>query len=200
MRARPLLADRDRVLVDVNCLAIFLVEDHPGHEFVAREMEKGLSGQFIPLLLDVVPMRAYWIMTRQWSCDPSESEKALRHFLDAYPLVEYCQLGRALLHHAFDLARELRHDPYDTTYLAGALEYRASGIMTTDTDFRRLCQAKNLDYVNPVPVRVLEKFAGWKLRAELKDRLVRLDRALKEVPPARKGFAAKSVREDRESH
>jgi bifunctional DNA-binding transcriptional regulator/antitoxin component of YhaV-PrlF toxin-antitoxin module len=37
-------------------------------------------------------------------------------------------------------------------------------------------------------------------QAELKDRLVRLDRVLKEVPPARKGFAAKSVREDRESH
>jgi hypothetical protein len=60
------------------------------------------------------------------------------------------------------LARELRHDPFDATYLAGALEYQASGIMTTDTDFRRLCRAKKLDYVNPVPTRILEKFAGWK--------------------------------------
>ena len=65
------MAGRDRILVDVNTLAIFLVEDHPGHSFVAREMERGLSGHFIPLVLDVVPMRAYWIMTRQWDCDPA---------------------------------------------------------------------------------------------------------------------------------
>jgi len=166
MLARPLLADRDRILVDVNCLAIFLVEDHPGHLYVARELERGLSGHFIPLVLDVVPMRAYWIMTRQWDCDSSQSEKALRHFLDAYPLVEYCPVSKMVLHRAFNLARELRHDPYDTTYLAGALEYRASGIMTTDTDFRRLCRPEHLDYVNPVPPRVLERFAGWRSHPE----------------------------------
>jgi len=160
------LADRDRIIIDVNCLSIFLVEDHPGHPQVARELERGLSGHFIPLLLDVVPMRAYWIMTRQWGCDHSQSEKALRHFLDAYPLVEYYPLSKILLHRAFDLAKELRHDPFDTTYLAGALENHASGIMTTDTDFRRLCHAKNLDYVNPVPARVLGKFAGWKSHPE----------------------------------
>src|SRR5438093_12033929 len=137
MLARPLLADRDRILVDVNCLAIFLVEDHPGHLYVARELERGLSGHFIPLVLDVVPMRAYWIMTRQWDCDSSQSEKALRHFLDAYPLVEYCSVSKMLLHRAFDLARELRHDPYDTTYLAAALEYRTSEIMTIDNEFIR---------------------------------------------------------------
>ena len=125
-------------------------------------MERGLSGHFIPLMLDVVPMRAYWIMTRLWDCDPAQSEKALRHFLDAYPIVEYCPVSMRVLHQAFDLARELRHDPFDTTYIAGALEYQASGIMTTDTDFKRLCHLKHLDYVNPVPTRVLERFAGWK--------------------------------------
>ena len=156
------MADRDRILVDVNCLAIFLVEDHPGHSYVSREIEKGLSGHFIPIILDIVPMRAYWIMTHPWGCGAAESERALRHFLDAYPLVEYCPLSKTVLHRAFDLARELHHDPFDSTYLAGALENQASGIMTTDTDFRRLCQAKKLDYVNPVPPRVLEKFAGWK--------------------------------------
>jgi len=156
------LAGRDRILVDVNTLAIFLVEDHPGHSFVAREMERGLRGHFIQLILDVVPMRAYWIMTRQWDRDPAQSEKALRHFLDAYPIVEYCPVSMRVLHQAFDLARELHHDPFDTTYIAGALEYQASGIMTTDTDFKRLCHLKHLDYVNPVPTRVLERFAGWK--------------------------------------
>ena len=145
------MADKGRILVDVNCLAIFLVEDHPGHSYVAHELERGLGGHFIPLVLDIVPMRAYWIMTHPWGCDAAQSEKALRRFVDAYPLVEYCSLSKNVLHRAFDLARELRHDPFDATYLAGALEYQASGIMTTDTDSRRLCRSKKLDYVNPVP-------------------------------------------------
>jgi predicted nucleic acid-binding protein len=156
------LVDRDRILVDVNCLAIFLVEDHPGHSYVARELERGLGGHYIPLVLDIVPMRAYWIMTHPWGCDTAQSERALRHFLGAYPLVEFCPLTKNVMHRAFDLARELHHDPFDSIYLAGALEYQASGILTTDTDFRRLCHSKNLDYVNAVPARVLEKFAGWK--------------------------------------
>jgi hypothetical protein len=101
-------------------------------------------------------------MTHPWGCDTTQSERALRHFLGAYPLVEFCPLTKNVMHRAFDLARELHHDPFDSIYLAGALEYRASGILTTDTDFRRLCHSKNLDYVNAVPARVLEKFAGWK--------------------------------------
>ena len=63
---------------------------------------------------------------------------------------------------AFELARELHHDAFDTTYLAVALRNQATGIMTTDTDFRNLCQKKHLRYVNPVPTRVLEKVAACK--------------------------------------
>ena len=118
---------------------------------MARELERGLSGHFIPIVPDIVPLRAFWIMSRQWDCDSAESERARWHFLDAYPLVEYCILNKKVLLKAFDLAARLRHDPFDASYLAAALEYRASGTMTTDTDFRRLCHAKNLDYVNPFP-------------------------------------------------
>ena len=45
--------------------------------------------------------------------------------------------------------------------------------------------------------RHLEELA-WQL--ELKKRLARLDKTLKDMPPAQKGFSARSVREDRESH
>jgi predicted nucleic acid-binding protein len=162
MQAKLPLADSDRIILDVNTLAIFLVEDHPGHTYIGPEIERGLSGHFTPLVLDVIPMRAFWIMTRQWDCDPTASERALRHFLDAYTLVDYRSLNKRVLHQAFDLARELHHDPFDTTYLSAAIEYKASGIMTTDTDFRKLCNSKNLKYINPVPQRILEKFMGWK--------------------------------------
>jgi len=49
-----------------------------------------------------------------------------------------------------------------------------------------------------VPLEVkrhLEELA-WQL--ELRDRLARLDRVLANMPPAPKGFSAKSVREDRD--
>ncbi|HEX9197216.1 MAG TPA: hypothetical protein VF906_05420, partial [Candidatus Bathyarchaeia archaeon] len=79
------MAARDKITIDVNTLAIFLVEDHPGNKYVAPQLEEGLQGRFIPLTPDIVPIRAYWIMTRQWGCDREESEKAIRHFLDHYP-------------------------------------------------------------------------------------------------------------------
>ena len=37
-------------------------------------------------------------------------------------------------------------------------------------------------------------------RAELKERLGKLDEALSQMPPAERGFSARSVREDREAH
>lgn len=156
------MATREKTLIDVNTLAIFLVEDHPGHQFIAPELEKGLKGQFLPLLLDILPIRAYWIMTRRWGCDTSQSEKAIRHFLDSYHAVEYVPVEKRIIHQAFDLARELHHDVFDTVYLSAALHNKANTIMTTDTGFQRLCQRKGLRYANPVPRAVLEKFVGWK--------------------------------------
>ena len=153
---------RDKITIDVNTLAIFLVEDHPGNRYVAPQLEEGLQGRFIPLTPDIVPIRAYWITPRQWGCDREESEKAIRHFLDHYPTVQYCRITREVVHVAFELARELHHDGFDTAYLAVALQNQATGIMTTDTDFRKLCQKKHLQYLNPVPTRVLEKFVAWK--------------------------------------
>ena len=42
-------------------LAIFLVEDHPGHDYVAPIVEAGLRGDYVPVMLDITPIRAYWI-------------------------------------------------------------------------------------------------------------------------------------------
>ncbi len=156
------MAARDEITIDINTLAIFLVEDHPGNRFTTPQAEEGLQGRFIPLTPDVVPIRAFWIMTRQWGCDPRESERSIRHYLDHYPIVQYCPITREIVHRAFDLSHELHHDVFDKTYLAVALQHEASGIMTTDTDFRSLCQRKNIRYINPVPSKVLKKFADWK--------------------------------------
>ncbi len=65
-----------------------------------------------------------------------------------------------------------------------------------DDKVKRKLEAAGVDVASEVR-RHLEELA-WK--EELKERLARLDKTLKDMPPARKGFAAKSVREDRESH
>lgn len=155
------MENKHRVLVDVNILTIFLVEDHPGHAYVRPRIEEGLKGSFIPVLLDISPLRAYWIMTAKWEIEKEACEKSVRHFLESYPMIEYWRVEKQTIQHAFELARELHHDVFDTVYIAAMLEMGASTIMTTDRDFQRLCSSKKLEYLNPVPSKILESFHTW---------------------------------------
>jgi len=65
-----------------------------------------------------------------------------------------------------------------------------------DDKVKRRLEAAGVD----VPLEIRHHLEELAWQADLKERLVRLDKVLKDAPPARKGFAAKSVREDRESH
>lgn len=58
---------------------------------------------------------------------------------------------------------ELERDVYDCAYLALAHQEAATSIVTTDTDFKELCERLGLRYVNPVPEAILRKFGAWKL-------------------------------------
>ena len=150
-----------KVVIDVNVLSIFLVKDHPANSYVSEVMEQGIRGAFIPLVLDYLPIRAYWVMTSKWGCDKKESAQAVLGFIKAYDKPQYFYLKRESIRRSFELAQELRHDLYDCTYLAAALQERANAILTTDTDFKRLCGRVKLEYVNPVPKSVLNKFGAW---------------------------------------
>jgi len=149
---------KQRMVFDVNVLAIFLVNDHPGNRHVSSFVEEGLRGAFIPLVMDVLPVRAYWIMTKKWGCPERESVKAVEHFVKVYDRPAYPSLRRETIVESFRLAEELRHDVFDCVYLAFALQEGAKGIITTDTDFERLCKRVELEYVNPVPLEVLKRF------------------------------------------
>ena len=56
--------DKEKKVLDVNILAIFLVKDHPGNKYVSAVVEEGLRGAFIPIVMDILPVRAYWIMKK----------------------------------------------------------------------------------------------------------------------------------------
>lgn len=148
----------EKRVFDVNILAVFLVKGHPGREYIFPVVEAGLRGVYLPVLLDFLPMRAYWIMTHGWGLPEKESASAIEHFVKTYDVPCYLGLSRKTILEGFRLAEELKHDVYDCMYLALALQEKAAGIVTSDTDFERLCKQTGLDYINPVPRDVLRRF------------------------------------------
>ncbi len=145
-------------VIDINILSIFLVEDHPAHRYVKDAMMLGLRGLFKPVILDILPIRAHWLMTTKWNIDKDESSRAIRSFLKKYNQPVYVGMTRKSIDHAFQLSQELRHDVYDCCYLALAIQEGAGGIITTDSDFETLCKKKRLRYENPVPKKILREF------------------------------------------
>jgi len=155
------LVNKEKRVLDVNALAIFLVEDHPGTHYVSPVIEEGLRGAFIPLIIDILPVRVYWVMTKKWGCTKRESAEAIKHFVREYDRPQYCCLSRRTITETFKLAEQIKHDVFDCVYLSLALQEGASAIITTDTDFERLCKRVNLNYINPVPIDVLKRFREW---------------------------------------
>ena len=151
-------AGKERLVWDVNVLAVFLVKDHPGNEYVSAVVDEGLRGAYVPLVMNILPVRAYWIMTKKWGCPEKESGKAVEHFVKAYDRPQYPGLRKETIVESFRLAEELKHDVFDCFYVVFALQEKAKGIVTTDTDFEPLCGRVGLEYVNPVPVEVLRRF------------------------------------------
>jgi predicted nucleic acid-binding protein len=148
----------EKRVFDVNVLAIFLVKGHPGCEYVSPVVEEGLRGAYVPLVMDVLPVRASWVMTRKWGLPEKDCAAAIEHFVKAYDRPLYPSLRRETILEGFRLADELRHDVFDCMYLALALQEKAGGIVTTDTDFEGLCRRVGLAYHNPVPKEVLKRF------------------------------------------
>lgn len=155
------MASKDKKLLDVNILSIFLVEDHPGNETVSKIVEEGLRGAYIPLIMDILPIRAYWVMTKKWGCNEEDSAKAVKQFIKKYDRPQYYCLHKETITRSFELAEELKHDVYDCAYLAAAIQEKASAIITTDTDFKKLCKNLGLEYINPIPPEILKQFKRW---------------------------------------
>lgn len=147
-----------RKVIDVNVLSIFLVEDHPGHRYVRETLMAGLKGEFLPVILDILPFRSYWILTKKWHISRVDSFQAIVTFLNKYEQPLYVGLEKKSILTAFQLSKELKHDVYDCYYIAAALQENADTILTTDTDFKNLCAKKGLKYENPVPSSILKEF------------------------------------------
>lgn len=157
--ARSVPEDAKRVLLDVNVLAIGLVDDHPGHEYVRPALDAGLTGSFEPLVFDAHPLRVQYVLTTDFQVNRVAARNSVQSLL-RQP-VRIVGASRELLLEAYELSADLNHDVYDCFLLALGLDQGADCLLTTDADFDRLCAERSLTYVNPVPPAVLERFDGY---------------------------------------
>ncbi len=101
-------------------------------------------------------------MERKWKIDKREAAIVVSDFLRKYDTPVYVPIRRGTILEAFKLSKQLKHDVYDCIYLALAKQENASTIITTDTDFEKLCEKMGLKYENPVPSKILKQFQSYK--------------------------------------
>ena len=144
-----------RVLPDINALSIQLVDDHPGHEYVADELVPALRGEHTLLMFGYLPLRVQWVL-EDLDVSTVEARNAVGSLLQ-YPMEPVTVTSETVLH-AYDISAEKNHDVYDSFYVAIAREADADRLVTTDRDFEALCADEPFEYVNPVPEDVLSEF------------------------------------------
>ena len=144
-----------RVLPDLNALSIQLVDDHPGHSYVAEELVPALTGGDSLILFGYLPLRVQWVL-EDLGFEAYEARNAVSSLLQ-YPL-EFVDVDDETVLDAYEISAEKNHDVYDCFYLALARQTDVDALVTTDRDFDRLCTDEPFEYVNPVPEEVLERF------------------------------------------
>ena len=147
--------DSQRILPDLNALSIQLIEDHPGHPYVADELVPALTGEDTLLVFGYLPVRVQWIL-EDLGFDTGKARNAVSSLLQ-YPM-EFVDVDDSAILEAYEISAEKNHDLYDCFYLTLARRANAEKLVTTDRDFERLCEAEDFEYVNPVPEAVLEEF------------------------------------------
>ena len=145
----------DRILADVNALAVQLVDDHPGHPYVSDALAPALTGLDTLVVFGYLPLRVQWIL-EALGFDTVDARNAVGSLLE-YPM-EFVGVGTDTIRSAYDISADRNHDVYDCFYIALARRADADALRTTDTDFDRLCDDEDVEYRNPVPAEVLERF------------------------------------------
>jgi len=159
MQGRSLLGNR--YTLDINAVAIYLVENHPGNKYISKVIDKFIVKGVELILFDFLPLRVYWILTSKWGVNKSDAMESILSFLKL-PNVKLYHVDKKDIEEAFNLANKIKHDVFDIVYAIIALKSGSSGIVTTDTDFEKICKFLNLEYINPVPLEALKKFKAFK--------------------------------------
>ncbi|WP_336025471.1 type II toxin-antitoxin system VapC family toxin [Halobellus salinisoli] len=144
-----------RVLPDINALAIQLIDDHPGHPYVAERLVPALEGDRTLLMFGYLPLRVQWVL-EELDFSTVQARNAVTSLLQ-YPM-ESVEVTPETVLDAYEISAEKNHDVYDCFYVALARRANADALVTTDRDFETLCDDEPFEYVNPVPQSVLSEF------------------------------------------
>ena len=144
-----------RILPDLNAISIQLVEDHPGHQYIANDLVPALRGEHTLLIFGYLPLRVQWVL-EDLGFSTVDARNAVSSLLQ-YPMESPAVTPDTVLD-AYEISSEKNHDVYDCFYIALAREAEADVLLTTDRDFEKLCEAEPFDYSNPVPEDVLAEF------------------------------------------
>ena len=144
-----------RVLPDLNALSIQLIDDHPGHPYVAEQLVPALRGEQTLLMFGYLPLRVQWVL-EDLDFSTVDARNAVSSLLQ-YPM-EPVEVTPQTVLEAYEISAEKNHDVYDCFYIALAREANADALVTTDRDFEDLCADEPFEYTNPVPDDVLSEF------------------------------------------
>ena len=143
------------MLPDLNSLAVQLVNDHPGHPYIADELVPALTGNDTLLMFGYLPLRVQWVL-EDLGFDAIDARNAVSSLVQ-YPM-EFVDVDDETILSAYECSAEKNHDVYDCFYVALARQANADVLLTTDRDFEALCAGEHFEYVNPVPEDVLKNF------------------------------------------
>lgn len=141
-----------RIFPDINALAIQLIDDHPGHPYVAEELVPALDGGHTLLMFGYLPLRVQWVL-EDLDFSTVQARNSITSLL-RYPM-ESVDVGPGIILNAYDISAKKHDDVYDCFYIAVARNANADKIVTNDSDFERLCEDEPFEYSNPVPSEIL---------------------------------------------
>lgn len=145
------------ILTDVNVLAVGLTDDHPAHDDVYPWIRDALDGPNALLVPDYYPLRAQYVMTRNFGVDDVAARNAVQSLVRSP--ARMVAATEATVLDAYEISAEKDHDVYDSFVLALARAYEAEYLITIDTDFEMLCDGEPMRYVNPIPADKRESLA-----------------------------------------
>jgi len=137
------------IITDVNVLAIGLTDDHPAHDDVYPWLRDALDGPNVLLVPDYYPLRAQYIMTRNFGVAEADARNAVQSLVGSPARI--VAATDAVLLDAYEISAAKNHDVYDSFVLALARAHGAEYLITTDTDFEERCGDEPVRYVNPIP-------------------------------------------------
>jgi predicted nucleic acid-binding protein len=144
-----------RILADINALAIQLVDDHPGHPYIAEHLVPALRGQDTLVLFGYLPLRVQWVL-EDLDVPTVDARNAVTSLLQ-YP-IEFVDVAEEVILDSYDISARKNHDVYDCFYISLARKADVDSLVTTDRDFAQLCEDEPFQYRNPVPETVLSEF------------------------------------------